>query len=442
MTKPIVAIVGRPNVGKSTFFNKIAGKRISIVEDTPGVTRDRIYADVEWLGRKFTMIDTGGIEFSENDVILEQMRIQSRIAIDTADVILFMVDVREGITSTDHQVAEMLRKTHKPVLLVCNKVDSRKMEDHVYEFYNLGLGTPIPISAGQQLGLGDLLDEVVARFPDREDGDEDKDVTKVAILGKPNVGKSSLLNRILGEERVIVSDVPGTTRDAIDTPFTAGGREYVLIDTAGIRRKSRIDDAVERYSVIRALTAAARSDVSLLVIDALEGPTEQDTKIAGHIHEEGKGCIVVVNKWDLAEKQTGTLEEYIKSIRGKLAFIDYAPVVFVSAKTGQRVGKVLDMVDKVAEQMAKRVTTGVLNDVIGEATLMNQPPSDKGKRLKIYYATQFGVRPPSFALFVNDRKLMHFSYLRYIENQLRDAFGFEGTPIRIAVRERESKGGD
>ena len=441
MGKPIVAVVGRPNVGKSTFFNKIAGKRISIVEGTPGVTRDRIYADVEWLGRKFTIIDTGGIEFSADDVILEQMRIQSRIAIDTADVIIFMVDVREGITSTDQQVAEILRRTNKPVLLVCNKVDNKKMESHVYEFYCLGLGSPIPISAQQQLGLGDLLDEVVAILPAVEGSEEDRDITKVAILGKPNVGKSSLLNKVLGEERVIVSDVPGTTRDAIDTPFTAGGREYILIDTAGIRRKSRIGDAVEKYSVIRALAAVARSDISLLVIDACEGPTEQDAKIAGHIHEEGKGCIVVVNKWDLAEKETGTSQEYIKTIRAKLAFIDYAPVIFVSAKTGQRVGKILDMVDKIAEAVAKRVTTGVLNEVIGEATLMNQPPSNKGRRLKIYYATQFGVKPPSFALFVNDKELMHFSYLRYIENQLREAFGFEGTPIRIAVRERESKGG-
>ncbi|MDD2573472.1 MAG: ribosome biogenesis GTPase Der [Bacillota bacterium] len=441
MTKPIVAIVGRPNVGKSTFFNKIAGKRISIVEDTPGITRDRIYADVEWLDHKFTLIDTGGIEFTKNDPMLKQMRAQSRIAIDTADVILFMVDVREGMTSTDHEVAEMLRKTHKPVLLVCNKVDSKKREDDIYEFYDLGLGSPIPISAGQQLGLGDLLDEVVARFPDRKGEEEDGDIIRVAILGKPNVGKSSLLNRILGEERVIVSDVPGTTRDAIDTPFTAGGREYIFIDTAGIRRKSRIDDAIEKYSVIRALTAVTRSDVSILVIDACQGPTEQDTKIAGHIRKEGKACIVVVNKWDLYEKKTGTTEEYKRSIKAKLTFIDYAPVVFVSAKTGQRMDRILDLVDIVAGSAALRVTTGVLNEIIGEATLMNQPPSDKGKRLKIFYGTQFGVKPPSFALFVNDRELMHFSYLRYIENQLREAFGFEGTPVRIVVRERENKGG-
>ena len=441
MAKPIVAVVGRPNVGKSTFFNKITGRRISIVEDTPGVTRDRIYADAEWLGYEFVLIDTGGIEFAPDDVILEQMRIQSQIAIDTADVILFMVDVREGITATDHEVADILRKTRKPVLLVCNKTDTRKLEDDMYDFYSLGLGSPIPISSQQQLGLGDLLDKVVERFPPSKDRDDDRDVIRVAILGKPNVGKSSLVNRLLGEERVIVSDRPGTTRDAIDTPFTVGDREYVLIDTAGIRRKSRISHNIERYSVIRALTAVTRSDVSILVIDACEGPTEQDTKIAGHIHDEGKGCIVLVNKWDLVDKDNRTLEEYRKNIRNKLAFIDYAPVMFVSAKTGQRVNSILDMVDRVSGQAALRVSTGVLNDIIGEATLMNQPPSDKGKRLKIYYGTQFAVKPPTFALFVNDKKLMHFSYLRYMENQLRDAFGFEGTPIRIIVRERERKGG-
>lgn len=441
MAKPIVAVVGRPNVGKSTFFNKIAGRRISIVEDTPGVTRDRIYADAEWLGHEFVLIDTGGIEFAPDDVILEQMRIQSQIAIDTADVILFMVDVREGITATDHEVADILRKTRKPVLLVCNKADTQKLEDDMYDFYSLGLGSPIPISSQQQLGLGDLLDKVVERFPPSKDREDDGDVTKVAILGKPNVGKSSLVNRLLGEERVIVSDRPGTTRDAIDTPFTVGDREYVLIDTAGIRRKSRISHNIERYSVIRALTAVTRSDVSILVIDACEGPTEQDTKIAGHIHDEGKGCIVLVNKWDLVDKDNRTLEEYRRNIRKRLAFIDYAPVMFVSAKTGRRVDRILDMVCRVSGQAALRVSTGVLNDVIGEATLMNQPPSDKGKRLKIYYATQFAVKPPTFILFVNDKKLMHFSYLRYMENQLRDAFGFEGTPIRIIVRERERKGG-
>lgn len=441
MAKPIVAVVGRPNVGKSTFFNKITGRRISIVEDTPGVTRDRIYADAEWLGHEFVLIDTGGIEFAPDDVILEQMRIQSQIAIDTADVILFMVDVREGITATDHEVADILRKTRKPVLLVCNKADTRILEEDMYDFYNLGLGSPIPISSQQQLGLGDLLDKVVERFPPNKDREDDGDAIKVAILGKPNVGKSSLVNRLLGEVRVIVSDRPGTTRDAIDTPFTVGDREYVLIDTAGIRRKSRISHNIERYSVIRALTAVTRSDVSILVIDACEGPTEQDTKIAGYIQDEGKGCIVLVNKWDLVDKDNRTLEEYRKNIRNKLAFIDYAPVMFVSAKTGQRVNSILDMVDRVSGQAALRVSTGVLNDVIGEATLMNQPPSDKGKRLKIYYGTQFAVKPPTFALFVNDKKLMHFSYLRYMENQLRDAFGFEGTPIRIIVRERERKGG-
>lgn len=441
MIKPIVAVVGRPNVGKSTFFNKIVGKRISIVDDIPGITRDRIYADAEWLSHRFVLIDTGGIEFSREDPLLEQMRAQSQIAIDTADVILFMVDAREGVTATDHGIAEVLRRAGKPVLLVCNKVDSRKREENIYEFYSLGLGDPIPISAVQQLGLGDLLDEVVAKFPEGKDNNENPDVIRVAILGKPNVGKSSLLNKILGENRAIVSDIPGTTRDAIDTPFTADGKKYVFIDTAGIRRKSRIGGTIERYSVLRALTAVTRSDVSILVIDACEGPTEQDTKIAGHMHQEGKACIVAINKWDIFEKKTGTAEEYKKNIRTKLAFINYAPVVFISAKTGQRLGRVLNLVDKVARNATRRVTTGVLNEVVGEAILMNQPPSDKGKRLKIFYGTQFGVAPPSFALFINDKRLMHFSYLRYIENQLREAFDFEGTPIRIVLREREDKGG-
>lgn len=441
MSKPIVAVVGRPNVGKSTFFNRIAGRRISIVEDTPGVTRDRIYTDVEWLNHKFTLVDTGGIEPRSKDIILEQMRAQSQIAIDTADVILFMVDAREGLTATDYEVGDMLRRTQKPVLLVCNKVDNKRLEDEVYEFYNLGLGSPIPISAEQGLGLGDLLDRVVEHFPETEQQEYDENVVKVAIVGKPNVGKSSLINRILGEERVIISDVPGTTRDAIDTFFTVGDREYVLIDTAGIRKRSRVGEAIERYSVIRSFAAVTRSDVSLLVIDAAEGPTEQDTKIAGHIHEEGKGCIIIVNKWDLVEKDNRTVDEYITSIRTKLAFIDYAPVMFVSAKTGQRVGKILEKVEGIYEKSALRVSTGVLNDVIGEAVLMNQPPSDKGKRLKIFYATQVSVKPPTFVVFVNSKELMHFSYLRYLENQLREAFDFEGTPIRMIVRERADKGG-
>ncbi len=437
MTKPIVAIVGRPNVGKSTFFNKIAGKRISIVEDIPGITRDRIYADVEWLNYEFTLIDTGGIGFVKEDPISEQMRAQSQIAIDAADVILFMVDAREGITSTDYEVANMLRRSLKPVLLVCNKVDSKQWEEHIYEFYNLGLGEPIPISAEQQLGLGDLLDIVAAKFPDERAREQDKDITKVAILGKPNVGKSSLLNKILGEERVIVSDIPGTTRDAIDTPFMADGKGYVFIDTAGIRRKSRVDGVIERYSVIRALTAVVRSDTSILVIDACEGPTEQDTKIAGYIQKEGKACIIAINKWDIYDKRRGTVEEYKRDIRTKLAFINYAPVVFISAKTGQRVNRILKLIEEVTINSMRRITTGVLNEVLGDATLMNQPPSDKGRRLKIYYGTQFEIKPPSFALFVNDKKLMHFSYLRYIENQLREAFDFTGTPIRITVREKE-----
>ncbi len=436
MAKPIVAIVGRPNVGKSTFFNKIAGKRISIVEAIPGITRDRIYADVGWLNHEFTLIDTGGIEFAKEDPIFEQMRIQSQIAIDTADIILFMVDAREGITSTDHEVADVLRKSLKPIILVCNKVDSKRWEEYVYEFYNLGLGKPIPISAEQQLGLGDLLDEIASKFPDREAETKAEDITRVAILGKPNVGKSSLLNKILGEDRVIVSDVPGTTRDAVDTPFIADGKKYIFIDTAGIRRKSRIDGVIEKYSVLRALTAVTRSDVSILVIDACEGPTEQDTKIAGHIQKEGKACIIAINKWDIYREKSKGTKEYRNNIRTKLAFIDYAPILFISAKTGQRVNRILKLVEEVNLNAMRRITTGVLNEVLGEATLINQPPSDKGRRLKIFYGTQFDIKPPSFALFVNDNKLMHFSYLRYIENQFREAFDFNGTPIRIAVREK------
>lgn len=441
MAKPIVAIVGRPNVGKSTFFNRIAGKRISIVEDTPGVTRDRIYADAEWLNYKFTLVDTGGIEPSSKDIILAQMRAQSQLAIETADVILFMVDAREGLTSTDYEVADILRKAKKPVLLVCNKVDNKHLEDEVYEFYNLGLGTPIPISAEQGLGLGDLLDRVVELFPKDMQRDYDEDIIRVAIVGKPNVGKSSLVNKILGEKRVIVSDVPGTTRDAVDTYFTLDDRKYVLIDTAGIRRKSKVGEAIERYSVIRSLSAISRSDVCILIIDATEGPTEQDTKIAGHIQEEGKACLIAVNKWDLIDKNTKTAYEYTRSIREKLTFIDYAPIVFISAKTGQRVNKVLEKVDNVYQQACQRITTGMLNEVLGEAVLLNQPPSDKGKRLKIFYVTQVSVKPPTMVLFVNDRELMHFSYLRYLENQFRDAFGFEGTPLRLIVKERGNKGG-
>ncbi len=441
MTKPVVAVVGRPNVGKSTFFNRIAGRRISIVEDTPGVTRDRIYTDAEWLDYGFTLVDTGGLEPLSKDVILSQMRLQTQLAVETADVILFMVDAREGITATDREVAEMLRKTSKPVLLVCNKVDNRNLEEGVYEFYNLGLGTPIPISSEQGLGLGDLLDRVVELFPAKGEQDYDGDVVRVAITGKPNVGKSSIINRILGEDRVIVSDIPGTTRDAIDTYFTLGSREYVIIDTAGIRKRSRIAEAVERYSVIRALSAVSRSDICLLVIDATSGPTDQDTKIAGHIYEEGKGCIIVVNKWDLVEKQSRTAAEFTKNIRSKLAFVDYAPILFVSAKTGQRVDRILERVDHVYEQFTSRITTGLVNEVLGEAVLYNQPPSDKGKRLKIFYATQASVKPPTFLLFVNDKELMHFSYLRYLENQFRDNFGFEGTPVRLIVRERGKRGG-
>ncbi|KXG75958.1 ribosome biogenesis GTPase Der [Thermotalea metallivorans] len=439
MAKPIVAVVGRPNVGKSTFFNRIAGKRISIVEDQPGVTRDRIYTEAEWLNIPFTMIDTGGIEPDTKDIILSQMRKQAEIAIETADVIVFMVDGKEGLTAADQDVANMLRKTKKPVLLVANKVDTKDLPDTFYDFYQLGLGEPMAISSANGLGLGDLLDEIVARFPKQQEDIYEEDTIKVAVIGKPNVGKSSIINTILGEERVIVSDIAGTTRDAIDTPFTHGEDKYVFIDTAGIRRKSRINENIEKYSVIRSLTAIERADVCLLVIDASEGVTEQDTKIAGYAHEQGKATIIVVNKWDIIEKDTRTMNRYIKDIRDRLAFMLYAPILFVSAKTKQRIHQILEMVKFVSNQHAMRVQTGMLNDVIGEATLLNQPPSDKGKRLKIYYATQTAVRPPKFIIFINDRELAHFSYTRYLENKIREAFGFEGTPIWIEYRE---KGGD
>lgn len=439
MAKPIVAIVGRPNVGKSTFFNRIAGKRISIVEDQPGVTRDRIYTEAEWLNVPFTMIDTGGIEPDTKDMILSQMRKQAEIAIETAHVIVFMVDGKEGLTAADQDVANMLRKTKKPVLLVVNKVDTKDLPHTFYDFYQLGLGEPMAISSANGLGLGDLLDEIVARFPKHQEDIYEEDTIKVAVIGKPNVGKSSIINTILGEERVIVSDIAGTTRDAIDTPFTHGEDKYVFIDTAGIRRKSRINENIEKYSVIRSLTAIERADVCLLVIDASEGVTEQDTKIAGYAHEQGKATIIVVNKWDIIEKDTRTMNQYIKDIRDRLAFMLYAPILFVSAKTKQRIHQILEMVKFVSNQHAMRVQTGMLNDVIGEATLLNQPPSDKGKRLKIYYATQTAVRPPKFIIFINDRELAHFSYTRYLENKIREAFGFEGTPIWIEYRE---KGGD
>ncbi len=439
MSRPVVAIVGRPNVGKSTLFNKIAGKRISIVEDKPGVTRDRIYAEGEWINKYFTLIDTGGIEPDSKDIILSQMRKQAEVAIETGDVILFVVDGLEGLTATDKEVADMLRKTKKKVIIVCNKIDTPKTPDTIYEFYELGLGSPVVISAGQGLGLGDLLDEVVANFPDDKDTEYDEDVIKVAVIGKPNAGKSSLINKILGEERVIVSDIPGTTRDAIDTPFELGDDKYVFIDTAGMRKRKKIDENIERYSVIRSLTAIERSDVCIIVIDATEGVTEQDTKIAGYAHDNGKASIIVVNKWDLVEKEDKTYLKFEEEIRNSLSFMTYAPILLISAKTGKRVNKLFDLIKTVSNNHSMRITTGVLNDIISEAVLMNQPPSDKGKRLKIFYGTQVGVKPPKFVIFINDRELMHFSYARYLENQIRQSFGFEGTPIQFEFREKGDK---
>ncbi|HPT92048.1 MAG TPA: ribosome biogenesis GTPase Der [Acetivibrio sp.] len=440
MSKPIVAIVGRPNVGKSTFFNYLAGKRISIVEDTPGVTRDRIYTEVEWRNRKFTLIDTGGIEPYSEDKIMKQMKNQAEIAIETADVIIFMVDMKDGLTASDREVATMLRKSKKPIILAVNKVDKvGELPAEVYEFYNLGMDNLMPISSIHGLGVGDLLDEVFKYFPDEAEEEYDEEVIKVAVVGKPNAGKSSLINKILGEERVIVSDIPGTTRDAIDTYVENEEGKFVFIDTAGIRRKSKITENIERYSAIRSWTAIERADVCLIMIDAVEGVTEQDTKIAGYAHEQGKASIIVVNKWDLVEKTTGTLEEYRKTVLEKLGFMLYAPVVFISAKTGQRVDKIYDLVKYVANQAALRITTGVLNDLLNEAIAMVQPPSDKGRRLKIYYMTQASVKPPTFVLFVNNMELMHYSYERYLENQLRKSFGFEGTPIRFLIREKEKE---
>lgn len=438
MGKQVVAIIGRPNVGKSTLFNHLAQERISIVDDTPGVTRDRIYAEAEWRGRSFILIDTGGIEPYAADEMLQQMRKQADIAIDTANVILFMVDVRDGVTASDMEVANILRKTRKPVILVINKVDNLRNPPHdIYEFYNLGLGEPVSISSFHRLGIGELLDEIYKYFPPEEMEDTDDDRIKVAVIGKPNSGKSSLINRILGEERVIVSDIPGTTRDAIDTPFEHNGEKFTFIDTAGLRKKSRITEDIERYSAIRSLAAIERADVCLLVVDAVDGVTEQDTKISGYAHERGKASVILVNKWDLVKKETGTLEKYRKDVYDKLSFMLYAPVQFISAKTGQRVDRVLELVRKVYEQTSKRIPTGLLNDVLNEAVAVVQPPSDKGRRLKIMYMTQASVRPPAFVLFVNDSKLMHYSYERYIENQLRKNFGFDGTPIRFIIRERE-----
>lgn len=438
MSKPVVAIVGRPNVGKSTLFNVLAGERISIVQDTPGVTRDRIYADVNWLNRIFTLIDTGGIEPESNDIILSQMREQAQIAIDTADVILFITDVRQGLVDADSKVADMLRRSQKPVILVVNKVDSfEKFMPDVYEFYNLGIGEPIPISSSSKLGIGDMLDEVVKHFPQELEEEEEDTRPKVAVVGKPNVGKSSLINRLLGEERVIVSDIAGTTRDAIDTEVIWKDREYIFIDTAGLRRKSKVKEELERFSIIRAVTAVERADVVVIVIDATEGVTEQDAKIAGIAHERGKGIIIAVNKWDAIEKDDKTIYKHTERIRQILSFMPYAEILFISAKTGQRTQKLFDMIDVVLENNAMRVATGVLNEIMTEAVAMQQPPSDKGKRLKLYYITQVAVKPPTFVIFVNDKELMHFSYTRYLENRIRDAFGFRGTALKFIIRERK-----
>ena len=440
MSKPVVAIVGRPNVGKSTLFNALAGEKISIVKDTPGVTRDRIYADVSWLDRNFTMIDTGGIEPDSKDVILSQMRDQAQIAIDTSDVIVFMTDVRQGLIDSDSKVADLLRRSGKPIVLVVNKVDSfEKYMPDVYEFYNLGIGEPVPISAASRLGMGDMLDEIIAHFPDKNEEDEEDARPRIAIVGKPNVGKSSIVNKLLGEQRVIVSDIAGTTRDAIDTEIVHDGREYVFIDTAGLRRKSRIKEELERYSIIRAVTAVERSDVVLVVIDAAEGVTEQDAKIAGIAHERGKGIVIVVNKWDAIEKDDKTMKKYENEIRRVLSFMPYAEIMYVSAQTGQRLNKLYDVIDMVIENQTLRVATGVLNEIMMEAVTMQQPPSDKGKRLKLYYITQVSVKPPTFVIFVNDRELMHFSYTRYLENKIREAFGFKGTSLKFFIRERKEK---
>ena len=440
MSKPIVAIVGRPNVGKSTLFNALAGEKISIVKDTPGVTRDRIYADISWLDYQFTMIDTGGIEPDTGDMMLSHMRDQAEIAIETADVIIFLTDVRQGLVDADYQVADMLRRSQKPVVLAVNKVDNyEKFIMDTYEFYNLGLGTPFPVSANSKLGFGDLLDEVIANCNPETLKEEEDERPRVAIIGKPNAGKSSMINKMLGEDRLIVSDVAGTTRDAIDTVIRRGDKEYVFIDTAGLRRKSRIKEELERYSVIRTVAAVERCDVAILVIDAEEGITEQDAKIAGIAHERGKGMIIAVNKWDLVEKNDKTIYKYTNKIREVLSFMSYAELVFVSAKTGQRFQKIFDLLDVVIENHALRVQTGVLNEILAEAVAMKQPPSDKGKRLKLYYMTQVSVKPPTFVVFVNDKKLTHFSYTRYLENQIRNTFGFRGTPIRIYTRERKER---
>ncbi|MCL1885123.1 MAG: ribosome biogenesis GTPase Der [Defluviitaleaceae bacterium] len=438
MAKPIVAIVGRPNVGKSTLFNRIVGQRVAIVDDTPGVTRDRLYADAEWLNREFTLIDTGGLDPDTDDLITKHIFRQAEAAIESADVVIFLTDIKAGIMDADREVADMLRRARKNVVLVVNKVDvPTKENNELYEFYELGIGDPIPISAGQALGLGDMLDEIAKHFPDSEEGDDDDERIKVAIVGKPNVGKSSLINKILGEERLIVSNIPGTTRDAVDTFFTRDGRDFLFIDTAGLRRKSKIKENIEKYSIIRTLAAVERCDVCVLLIDADEGITEQDTKVAGIAHERGRAAIIAVNKWDKIEKSDKTMREFTAKLETELKYMPYAPKLFISALTGQRVNKLFELVHTVYQNHALRVATGVLNDVILEATAMHSPPTDKGKALRIYYATQVSVKPPTFVLFVNDSKLMHFSYTRYLENKIREAFGFDGTPVHFITRDKK-----
>ncbi len=440
MSKPIVAIIGKPNVGKSTFFNYLVGSRISIVEDTPGVTRDRIYAETNWRGRDFTLIDTGGIEPNSDNIILSQMREQANLAISMADVIIFLTDIRQGVTAADKEIAIMLKKSGKPIVLVCNKADNiEKDKDEIYEFYNLGIGEPFPISAANAIGIGDVLDAIYEKFPKADEEDNDDDKIKVAVIGKPNVGKSSLINKILGENRAIVSDIAGTTRDAIDSEFENDKGKYILIDTAGVRKKSKIKENIEKYSIMRTLLAIERADVCLMMIDAKDGVTDQDAKIAGEAHEAGKGVIIVVNKWDAIEKETGTLERYKRDIYQKLKYLSYAPIIFISALTGQRVNKLFDLINQVAEQNSLRIKTSILNQVINEAIAIVQPPSDKGKRLRIYYGTQVSTKPPTFVIFVNDKKLFHFSYERYLVNQIRKEFGLVGTPIRIIPREKTDK---
>ncbi len=440
MSKPIVAIVGRPNVGKSTLFNALAGEQISIVKDTPGITRDRIYADITWLDKAFTLIDTGGIEPDSSDIILSQMREQAQIAIDTADVIIFLVDVKQGLNDSDSKVADMLRRSHKPVILVVNKVDNfAKYNADIYEFYNLGIGDPVPVSAASKLGIGDMLDKVAEYFPDSTSSEEEDERPRIAIVGKPNVGKSSIINKLLGENRLIVSDIAGTTRDAVDAAVKYNKKEYIFIDTAGLRRKNKIKEEIEKYSIIRTVTAVERADVVVLVIDATQGVTEQDAKIAGIAHERGKGVVIVVNKWDAIEKNDKTMREYENKVREILSFMPYAEIMYVSAKTGQRLPKLFDKIDMVIENQTLRVATGVLNEIMMEAVALQQPPSDKGKRLKLYYITQVSVKPPAFVVFVNDKELMHFSYTRYLENRIREAFGFRGTSLKFFIRERKEK---